>query len=114
MLLIKIFSLKPTEKTQNKKTKKQETNQTLSATLGKVKFCLFKKTVSGSFRQRITMRKCKAKAAQADLGIFTIQTCLQIIQTYSFVFTALCNPDIFRTLAYSEDCHIQNPGRFKP
>ena len=114
MLLIKILSLKSTEKTQNKKTKKQETNQTLSATLGKVKFCLFKKTVSGSFRQRITMRKCKTKAAQADLGIFTIQTCLQIIQTYSFVFTALCNPDIFRTLEYSEDCHIQNPGRFKP
>ena len=52
--------------------KKQETCQTLSATLEKIKFCLFRKTVYGSFRHRqgIKMEICKTKAIQADLGIF--------------------------------------------
>ena len=59
ILLVKIFSLK------------QKTSQILPATLEKIKFCLFKKTVWGSFKQWIRMGNCKAKAIQADLGIFT-------------------------------------------
>ena len=44
----------------------------LSATLEKIKFCLFKKTVYGSFRHRqgIAMEICKTKAIQTDLSIF--------------------------------------------
>ena len=59
ILIAKIFSLK------------QKANQILSATLEKIKFCLFKKTVYGSFRKDITMEKCKIKAIQADIDIFT-------------------------------------------
>ena len=48
VLLVKIFSLK------------QKTNQILPATTEKIKFCLFKKTVHGSFKQEITFGKCIA------------------------------------------------------
>ena len=40
---------------------KQKANEIHACTAEKIKFCLFK----------ITMKKCKAKSVQADLGIFT-------------------------------------------
>ena len=42
----------------------------LSATLEKINFFLFKKTVYDSFRRGITVEKCKTKAIQADLNKF--------------------------------------------
>ena len=36
-----------------------------------------------------------------------------ILQAYSDIFRTLCNPDIFRTLAYSEPWHIQKSGIFR-
>ena len=51
--------------------------------LKKIKFCLFKKTVSGSFK-----RKCKTKSIQGDLVIF---------RNYSGIFRDIQKPDIFRT-----------------
>ena len=85
----------------------------LSATMKKIKYFFFKKTIYGSIRQRMTTGKCKTKAIQADLGIFTFlhiqiylqifrnnQTYLGIIQVYSGVFRILRNPSIIRTLAY--------------
>ena len=57
ILFVKIFSLK------------QKINQILPATIEKIKFCLFKKT-NVSFRQGITIGKCKTKSIQADVVIF--------------------------------------------
>ena len=37
----------------------------------KIKFCLFTKTASCSFRQGLATEKCKTKAIQVDLGMFT-------------------------------------------
>ena len=56
------------------------------------------------------MKKCKANAIQADLGIFYRYSDILrhrkgysgIIQAYSGIFRNLCNPGIFRTLVYSE------------
>ena len=59
ILLVKIFCLE------------QKTNQIHSATIEKIKYFVFKKTINGSIRQRMTMGKCKTKAIQADLGVFT-------------------------------------------
>ena len=74
ILIAKIFSLK------------QKANQILSATLEKIKFCLFKKTVYGSFRQDITTEKCKIKAIQADIDIFThILACSGLFKRSSLV-----------------------------
>ena len=82
---------------------KQKTNQILPAPIDKTKFYLFQKTVYGSFRQRIIMGKCKKKAIQADVGIFTdISVYSGIFKNYSGIFRILCNPGIFRTLAYSD------------
>ena len=75
-----------------------------------MKFCLFKKTVYGSFRQRITMGKYKK---MPDLGIFThiltysgiirhIQAQSALFENYSGMFRTLGNPGIFRNLVYSE------------
>ena len=113
-----------------KVTAKQKTNQILSATLEKVKFCFFKKTVYKSFRQGITMEKCKAKGIQVDLGIVRhILAYSDIfkhkevnsgnIRVYWDIFRTLCNPGVFRTLvyseleAYSEPWCIQNSGIFR-
>ena len=56
----------------------------------KNKLCLFKKAAFGSFRQGITMGKCKTKAIQADVGIFTYipahSTIFRHIQAYSSTF----------------------------
>ena len=49
ILVAKVYSLK------------QKTNQILSVTLQTIN-CLFKKIVYGSFRQGITMEKCKTRA----------------------------------------------------
>ena len=82
---------------------KQKTSQILPATVDKIKFYLFKKTVYGSFRQEIIMGKCKTKAIQADVGMFTdIPAYSGIFKNYSGIFRILCNPGIFRTLAYSD------------
>ena len=57
------------------------------------------------------MRKCKAKATQADLGKFThIQVYLVIfrIQSYSGIIQAHFEPCV--TLAYSKLWYIQNAG----
>ena len=59
ILFLKLFSLK------------QKANQILQATIEKIKFRLYKKTSSYSFRQTIAIGKCKTKAIQADLSIFT-------------------------------------------
>ena len=59
IIFLKLFSLK------------QKANQILQATIEKIKFRLFKKTSSYSFRQTIAIGKCKTKAIQADLSIFT-------------------------------------------
>ena len=56
ILLVKIFCLK------------QKTSQILPATIEKIKFCFFKKTVYGYLKQWITIGKCKRKAIQTDLG----------------------------------------------
>ena len=45
-------------------------NQIVLATIKKLNFVLFKKTVFGFFRQRIAMGKCETKAIQTDLDIF--------------------------------------------
>ena len=55
----------------------------MSATIEKIIFFLFKKTIYGSFRQGITMEKCKTKAIQADLTIPTH------ISSYSSIFTLI-------------------------
>ena len=82
---------------------KQKTSQILPATIGKIKFYLFKKTVYGSLRQEIIMGKCTTKAIQADVGMFTdIPAYSGIFKNYSGIFRILCNPGIFRTLAYSD------------
>ena len=68
------------------------------------------KKVYGSFRQGITMEKCKTKAIQANLGIFThIRAYSGIFRAYSRIFRTLCNPDIFRTLVYSESEEYSEP-----
>ena len=67
------------------------------------------------------MGKYKAKAIQADLGIFRhIQAySARHNQAYSGIFRTLCNPDIFRTLAnseldaYSEPWQIHNQTRIQ-
>ena len=74
-----------------------------SATIEKIKFCLFNKTTSRSFRQGITMEKCKTKAIQGILGFFThCPVYSGIIQAYSGILKTLSNPGIFKTLVYSE------------
>ena len=102
-------------------------NQILSAALEEIKFCLFKKTPYYSIRQRIIRGKCKTKAVQADLCIFTHtptyfhicrhfrhnQAYSGIIQTYPCPFRTLCNPDIFRTLVCLQIQHIQNSSIFR-
>ena len=109
MLLVKIFSLKNQKKT----------NQTLSATLEQIKFCQFKKTAYGYFRQEIAMGNCKTKAVQADLGTF------MHITAYSDIFRGITRyiQDLFRHIhAYSEPCvtltylerwYIWSPGIFR-
>ena len=79
--------------------------------------------------QCIIIEKCKAKAIQADLTIFThipaysgmftlIQTQSNIFRNYSSIFRTLCNPGVFLIVscsepeAYSEPCYIQNPEIF--
>ena len=64
----------------------------------KIKFSLSKKTVYDSFRQGITMGKCKTKAIQTDLGTFR----------HSQAYSKPC-----ANLAYSEPWYIQNPDTFK-
>ena len=112
IVTVKIFSLK------------QKANQILSATIEKIKFFLFRKTVYGSFKQGITMEKCKTKAIQADLTIFPHiqayshllrdnQAHSGIIQAYPGIFRTL--PGVFSILTYSEPesylepWYIQNP-----
>ena len=47
-----------------------------------------------------------------SLGIFThIPAYSGIIQGYSYIFSTLCNPGVFRTLVYLETWHIQNHRR---
>ena len=96
---VKTFSVK----TFSLKTKPQNI-----ATIERIKLLLFKNTVYGSFRQGITMFKCKTKAIQEDLGIFKHnETCSWIIQTYSGIFRTLCNPGML-TVIYPESWHIQH------
>ena len=63
----------------------------------------------------VEMGTCKAKAIQADIGIFThIPTYSDISrhnQTYSGIIQAYFEPCV--TPAYSEPWYIQNPGIFK-
>ena len=60
------------------------------------------------------MGECKTKAIQTDSGTFRHnQAYPGIIQAYSGIFKTLCNPGIFRTVAYSEPPHIQNVGILK-
>ena len=92
ILIVNIFCLK------------QKTNQILSAAIEKINFFLFKKTIYGSFRQGITMEKCKTRAIQADLTIFTH------IPAYSGMFTTLCNSGV--TPKYSEPCQTSTMERF--
>ena len=87
------------------------------------------KKVYGSFRQGITMEKCKTKAIQANLGIFThIQEFFGHIHAYlepSVTLTYLepwyiqnqkniQNHGVFRSLTYSKLWHIQNPVKHGP
>ena len=61
------------------------------------------------------MRKCKTKAIQADLGIFThipaYSGILRYIQAYSGIVQSYSEPSV--TLAYSEIWYIQNIDIFK-
>ena len=71
----------------------------------KIKIWLSKATVFGSFRQEITMGKCKTKVIQTNLGTFRHnQTYPGIIRAYSKSWV---------TLAYLESWYIQNPGIFR-
>ena len=60
------------------------------------------------------MGKCKTKAIQADLDIFTN---IPTYQAYSDIFSNLCNPGILRTrsifsaLAYSEPETYSEPSQ---
>ena len=66
------------------------------------------------------MDKCKTKVIQTDIGIFRHnQVYPGIIQAYSDIFKALCNPgSIFRAVVYLETLHlqkqrhVQNPALF--
>ena len=79
----------------------------------KTKFLLSKKVYS-SFRQGITVGKCKTKAIQTDLGTFKHNRVDPgIIQAYSGIFKNRCNPGIFRTVVYPEPWHVHNPGIFR-
>ena len=55
------------------------------------------------------MDKCKTKVIQTDIGIFRHnQVYPGIIQAYSDIFKALCNPgSIFRAVVYLETLHLQ-------
>ena len=74
-------------------------------------------TASGTFRI-MTYSEYAAifNHIQRCIGIFTqILTLLRHIQTYSSIFSTLCNPQIFTTFPYSDPCHIltrhiQNPA----
>ena len=60
------------------------------------------------FRQ-IQVYSCISRHIQAHSGISRDnQAYSRIFRNYSGIFSTLCNPDIFRTLIYSESCHIQN------
>ena len=70
------------------------------------------------------MGKCKTKAIDADLGILRHilaysdifrhnQAYSGIFRNYSGLFWALCNPDIFRILVYSESSHIQDQSHIQ-
>ena len=49
------------------------------------------------------MGKLKKKAIQTNLGTFRQnQAYPGIIQAYTGIFKTLCNPDIFRTVAFRE------------
>ena len=88
-------------KNTQSKTKKQ--NQILPVTIKKIKFLLFKKTVYGSFRQRITIGKRKTKVIHTDLGTFRHnQTYPRIIQAYS---------GIFRVRDIQNPRYIQKPAK---
>ena len=104
ILLLQIFSLKP---------KKKQVRY----------FQPLQKTILGSFILGFTMRKCKAKAVQADFQVNSRtlphiraysnifrhnQAYSGIVQAYSGIFRTLCSPDIFRTLVYLDPWHIQN------
>ena len=82
ILLLQIFSLKP---------KKKQVKY----------FQPLQKTILGSFILGFTMRKCKAKAVQADFQV-------RNYPAYSGIFRTLCSPNIFRTLVYLDPWHIQN------
>ena len=69
------------------------------------------------------MNKCKTKATQTDLDTSThipvfsdtfrhILTESSIFMNYSSILRTLCNPGIFRTLAYSEPCESSTMNRF--
>ena len=98
ILLAKIFSLK-------------KQNQILPVTIEKIKFLLFSKTVYGSFRQGITIGKCKTKAIHAHS-----EPCVTLKYLESWY---ILNPDIFKTrrifttLVNLETQYIQNAGIFK-
>ena len=71
--------------------------------------------------KEITMKKFKTKAIQADEGIFTHILAYSNIFKHKQsigIFRTLCNPGIFRTLAYteqkaySESWYIENRGIF--
>ena len=69
--------------------------------LKKIKFCLFKKTVSGSFRiTKDYNGKCKTKSIQGDLVIF---------RNYSGIFRHIQKPGIFRTPSI-----LRTRGIFRP
>ena len=72
--------------------------------------------------KEITMKKFKTKAIQADEGIFTHILAYSNIFKHKQsigIFRTLCNPGIFRTLAYteqkaySESWYIENRGIFR-
>ena len=72
--------------------------------------------------KEITMKKFKTKAIQADEGIFTHILAYSNIFKHKQsigIFRTLCNPGIFRTLAYteqktySESWYIDNRGIFR-
>ena len=82
---------------------KQKTNQMLRATIDKIRFRLFKKITSCSFRYGIAIEKCKAKTIQVDSRTF------RYIQAYSDIFRH--NQDLlrkFRILVYLEPWHTQS------
>ena len=119
ILLVKIFSLKPKNKSntfhsyrKNQILFLQENSAMFIQTINFVEISITTRS-TGRFRH-IQEYSHIFRHILTYSGIFRKnQTYPGIIQAYSGIFRTLCNLGIFRTLVYSKPWHIQNPGIFR-